>query len=184
MLIIRPLDVTHNRTGFDCGIAPLNDFLRKTARQHREKGLSNTFVLLDEEAQKNILGFFTLSFLEVDVSLLPADYTRRLPKASRLPAAKLARLAVDQRCQGKGCGALLLADAIKRIAATAMESGGIVGFFVDAKDEKVRQFYLRFGFIPLQDAALSLFLPLETLRSGLEAASDLAPLNASKVHLP
>ena len=170
MLIIHPLDATHNRTNFDCGTEPLNNFLRKTARQHREKGLSNTFVLLDEEAQQNVLGFFTLSFLEVDASLLPPDSARRLPKASRLPAAKLARLAVDLHSHGKGYGAILLADAVKRIAATAMEAGGIVGLFVDAKDEKARQFYLRFDFIPLLDNSLSLFLPLKTLRVGLDAS--------------
>lgn len=170
MLIIRLLDATHNRAGFDCGIAALNDFLRKTARQHREKGLSNTFVLLDEDEPQNILGFFTLSFLEVDASLIPPSHARRLPKSSRLPAAKLARLAVDKKYQGKGYGALLLADAVKRIVATVRESGGIVGFFVDAKDEQAKQFYRRFGFIPLQDNPLSLFLPLQTLIPGFEKA--------------
>jgi GNAT superfamily N-acetyltransferase len=170
MLIIRPLDANHNRSGFDCGTIPLNDFLRKTARQHRDKGLSNTYVLVDDESPADILGFFTLSFLEVDASALPPDHTRRLPKTSRLPAAKLARLAVDKRCQRKGYGAILLADAVKRIVATVKESGGIVGFFVDAKEVKVRQFYLGFGFIPLQDSPLSLFLPLKTLLIGLEAS--------------
>lgn len=163
MLIIRSLDNTHDRARFDCGTVALNDFLRKTARQHREKGLSNTFVLLNENAPSDILGFFTLSFLEVDPSLLPPDHARRLPKASRLPAAKLARLAVDKQCQGRGYGAILLADAVKRIVAIVRESGGIVGFFVDAKDEQARQFYLRFGFIPLKDNPLSLFLPLNSL---------------------
>jgi len=163
MLIIRSLDASHDRAGFDCGVTPLNDFLRKTARQHREKGLSNTFVLLDEGAPGDILGFFTLSFLEVDASLLPPERARRLPKTSRLPAAKLARLAVDKQRQGKGYGAILLADAVKRVVATAKESGGIVGLFVDAKDEHARQFYLGFGFIPLQDNPLTLFLPLKTL---------------------
>jgi len=163
MLIIHPLDASHDRAGFDCGVTPLNDFLRKTARQHREKGLSNTFVLLDEEAPGDILGFFTLSFLEVDASLLSPEHARRLPKTSRLPAAKLARLAVDKERQGKGYGAILLADAVKRVVAAAKESGGIVGLFVDAKDEQARQFYLGFGFIPLQDNPLALFLPLKTL---------------------
>ena len=163
MLIIRSLDASHNRAGFDCGTDLLNDFLCKTARQHKEKGLSNTFVLLDENDPANILGFFTLSFLEIDLSSLPPEQARRLPKTSRLPAAKLARLAVDRRCQGKGYGAILLADAVKRIVATVKESGGIVGLFVDAKDEKAGQFYLHFGFIALQDSPLSLFLPLRTL---------------------
>lgn len=167
MLIIRPLDAGHDRKEFDCGVPALNDFLRKTARQHREKGLSNTFVLLEEDSPHIILGFFTLSFLEVDATAIPAVSSRKLPKSSPLPAAKLARLAVDRRCQGKGYGAVLLADAIKRIAKTSSESGGIVGFFVDAKDEQARRFYLRFGFIPLQDASLSLFLPLKTLLRGL-----------------
>lgn len=170
MLIVRPLSTSHDRVGFDCGVDALNDFLRKTARQHREKGLSNTFVLLDEEAQSKILGFFTLSFLEVDVSNLPAEYARRLPKSSRLPAAKLARLAVDKRHQRKGYGAIMLADALKRILTTATESGAIVGFFVDAKDEEAKRFYLRFGFLPLQDAPLSLFLPFATLVNTLRSA--------------
>jgi GNAT superfamily N-acetyltransferase len=170
MLSIRPLEAIHNRTGFDCGTTPLNDFLLKTAAQHRDKGLSNTFVLSDDASPADILGFFTLSFLEVNVSILPPEHARRLPKSSRLPAAKLARLAVDKRHQGKGYGAILLADAVKRIVATVKESGGIVGFFVDAKNEEVRQFYLNFGFIPLQDTSLSLFLPLKTLLNGLEAS--------------
>jgi GNAT superfamily N-acetyltransferase len=166
MLIIRPLDATHDRTGFDCGVPALNDFLSKTARQHREKGLSNTFVLLDEESPLTILGFFTLSFLEVDCEAIPTEYSRRLPNSSRLPAAKLARLAVEKRFQCRGYGAILLADAVKRIALTAGESGGIVGFFVDAKDEQAKQFYFRFGFIPLQDTPMTLFLPLKTLIAG------------------
>lgn len=167
MLIIRPLDLSHDRKTFDCGVPVLNDFLHKTARQHRDKGLSNTFVMLDNNAPQEILGFFTLSFLEVDTSTLPGKYSHRLPKSSRLPAAKLARLAVDKRCQGKGYGDLLLADAIKKIVATIKESGGITGFFVDAKDENVKQFYILYGFIPLEDTPLTLFLPLQTLLKGL-----------------
>lgn len=167
MLIIRPLDSSHDRKTFDCGVPDLNDFLHKTARQHRDKGLSNTFVLLGENTPQEILGFFTLSFLEVDAATLPGKYSHRLPKASRLPAAKLARLAVDKRCQGKIYGDLLLADAIKKIVSTINESGGITGFFVDAKNENVKRFYIRYGFIPLQDTPLTLFLPLQTLLKGL-----------------
>lgn len=167
MLIIGSLDASHDRKSFDCGEAALNEFLQKTARQHRDKGLSNTFVLADEQAPQKILGFFTLSFLEIDAESLPGKYLRNLPKSTRLPGAKLARLAVDSTSQGKRYGELLLADAIKRILATTKESGGITGFFVDAKNEKVKKFYLRFGFIPLKDDSLKLFLPLTTLAKGL-----------------
>lgn len=171
MLTIHSLNACHNRVGFDSGVTALNDFLRKTARQHREKGLSNTFVLLDEETPTDILGFFTLSFLEVNAASLPPDHARRLPKTARLPAAKLARLAVDLRHQKKGYGAILLADAIKRVAATAKESGGVVGFFVDAKDDTAKLFYLHYGFIPLLDNPLALFLPIKTLQAGIQTTS-------------
>jgi len=169
MLIIRSLVDSHDRKGFDCGEPALNEFLQKTARQHRDKGLSNTFVLTDEQAPHLILGFFTLSFLEIDAECLPVKYSRNLPKSSRLPAAKLARLAVTTASQGKGYGDLLVADAIKRVLATTRESGGLTGFFVDAKNEKVKKFYLRFGFIPLKDDPLKLFLPLSTLVNGLDS---------------
>ncbi len=138
------------RLSCDCGEPALNEFLQKTARQQKDKGLSNTFVLADEHAPHKILGFFTLSFLEIDAACLPGKYARNLPKSSRLPGAKLARLAVDSDNQGKGYGDLLLADAIKRILATKKESGGLTGFFVDAKNKNVKKFYLRFGFIPPQ----------------------------------
>ncbi|MDD2850392.1 MAG: GNAT family N-acetyltransferase [Desulfuromonadaceae bacterium] len=170
MLIILPLDIQQNRTAFDCNVRVLNDFLHKTARQHREKGLSNTFVLLDEANQCEILGFFTLSFLEIEAETVPREHFRNMPTSKRLPAAKLARVAVDKHHQGKGYGDLLVADAVKRVATTCRESGGVVGFFVDAKDESVKRFYLRFGFIPLQDAPLSLFLPLKSLLLAMDQA--------------
>lgn len=169
MLIVRPLDASHDRKGFDCGEPALNEFLQKTARQHRDKGLSNTFVLSDENTPHKILGFFTLSFLEIDAACFPGKYSRNLPKSSRLPGAKLARLAVDTDSQGNGYGDLLVADAIKRILTTIKESGGLTGFFVDAKNENVKKFYLRFGFISLKDDPLKLFLPLSTLVNGLES---------------
>jgi len=56
-------------------------------------------------------------------------------------------------------------------ARTVRESGAIVGFFVDAKDERARRFYLRFGFVPLHDAPLSLFLPLASLMEAVAQPS-------------
>jgi len=47
-LIISLLDgETHDRTMFDCGEPVLNAYLQKTARQHLQKGIANTCVLVD-----------------------------------------------------------------------------------------------------------------------------------------
>ena len=63
MLKVELLDATHGRSGFDCGVEPLNRYLQQIARQHIAKGISKSFVLVDEHANgpKPILGFFTNS---------------------------------------------------------------------------------------------------------------------------
>ncbi len=163
MLIFQPLELLHDRKAFDCGVSALNEFLQKTARQHREKGFSNTYILVDDESRAEIIGYFTLSFFEVSTQTLPEIHSRKLPKSDRLPAAKLARLAISKKFKGKGYGALLLAEAVRRVVLASTQSGAITGFFVDAKDDNARSFYLAFGFIPLNDSPMQLFLPLKTL---------------------
>lgn len=161
MPLIVPLSRGHDRAGFDCGVAELNAFLKATARQHNEKGISRTFVLTEGDAR--ILGFFTLTLCEVHVERLPAGYARKYPQHG-LPAVRLGRLAVSRRHQGKGYGELLLAEAIHRTLLIA-DQAGLIGLFVDAKDDKARSFYERYGFIPLPTDPLHLFLPIATLRA-------------------
>ena len=57
----------------------------------------------------------------------------------------------------------MMINAIERII-TVSENLGIIGFFVDAKNEDAKAYYKQFGFIPLPDNSLELFLPLATLR--------------------
>ena len=162
-LLITLLDADlHDRYSFDCGEPALNDYLQKTARQHLLKGIANTYVLVRRDEPRKILGFFTLSFLEVDLSDIPAGYGEKLP-ASLLPAAKLGRLAIDKSCQGNNYGRLLLVDAMRRVAAAIRNAAGVVGLFVDAKNTTVAAFYRKFGFIPLYDNPLSLMLPHQTI---------------------
>ena len=52
-------------------------------------------------------------------------------------------------------------------AQSVADSAGIVGFFVDAEDSQAQAYYLRYGFIPLVDDPLRLFLPLATLTRAL-----------------
>jgi GNAT superfamily N-acetyltransferase len=157
---IVPLARHHDRTRFDCGVPELNSFLKATARQHGDKGISRTFVLSDQE--KPILGYFTLTLCEVRMEHLPATYAKKYPQHG-LPAVRLARLAVSRKYQRKGYGGLLLAEAIHRTVLIA-EQAGLIGLFVDAKDERAHKFYERYGFVSLPGHPLQLFLPLETLR--------------------
>jgi GNAT superfamily N-acetyltransferase len=157
----------HDRAGFDCGEPALNDYLQKTARQHAEKGISRSFVLVNEPDPRRIIGFFTLAMCEVEAPLLPPETARKLPPG-RLPGARLARMAVRLDEQGRGYGDVVLVEAIRRVAE-AGRNVGCVGLFVDAKSARARAFYERFGFLRLRDRKLELFLPFATV---LEWAGD------------
>ena len=158
---IAPLSKEYDRAGFDCGVAELNVFLKSTARQHGDKGVSRTFVLTDQGTPA-IMGFFTLTLCEVVAEKLPAGYAKKYPHHA-LPAVRLARLAVSLKHQGKKHGELLLADAIHRTLLIA-EQAGVIGLFVDAKNDSARSFYERYGFVVLPNQPLHLFMPIETMR--------------------
>ncbi len=164
MLRIESLSRRHNREGFDCGNPELNDYLRHTARQHTDKGLSRTEVLVDDEAPDEILGYVTVGLAEVITDTLPPRYAKKYP--AKAHGVKLARLAVARSRQRQGLGALMMVHAMRRALQVA-DSAGIIGLFVDAKDEAASRYYRRFGFLPLPDDPHKLFLLLVTLRQAL-----------------
>jgi hypothetical protein len=43
------------------------------------------------------------------------------------------------------------------------ELSAVYAVIVDAIDENAKNFYLKYGFLPLRDNGLSCFLPLETI---------------------
>ena len=163
MLRIEPLGSSHDRRGFDCGVTPLNRYLRETARQHVAKGVAKTFVLVDEAAgaPKPGLGVFTLALCQVLADDVPRKWSKKL--RAQIPAMKLGRLAVARAHQGEGLGKVLLVEAIHKIASVADTAGGI-GLFVDAKNAAAAAFCARFGFEPTPTRPLTLFMPMATLR--------------------
>ena len=160
---VEALSRDHNREAFDCGVPTLNHFLQRTARQHQKKGVSQTFVLIDDELAwpTRILGYFALTACESPTEDLPTELARGLPQ--KIPAVLLGRLAVDRQFQGHGFGATLLVEAI-RVVAQIIPKIGICGLFVDAKDDASAAFYRHFGFVPLMSNTHRLFLPLESIR--------------------
>ena len=163
---IEPLSKSHDRAGFDCGSGPLNLFLKQTARQHAARGISRTFVLVDESASepKPILGFFALNLCQSQSEALPPAEAKKMPR--NVSAVRLGRLAVARGLQGQGLGQVLLVAAMKKFLEIFNAAGGI-GLFVDAKDQKAKAFYEHFGFVPLPSNELELFLPVATIQGAL-----------------
>ena len=164
MKIAVPLNKSHQRAAFDCGDASLNHYLQTTARQHQDKGISRTYVLVDEAQPERILAYMTLTVCEVLAEQLPPEWVKKYP--NRIPAAKLARLAVSKDCQRQGYGAYLLVEAMQK-TLDVNEAMGLAGLFVDAKHAAARQYYLQFGFLAAPDQLENLFMPLKAIRASL-----------------
>jgi GNAT superfamily N-acetyltransferase len=75
----------------------------------------------------------------------------------------LARLAADRRSHGQGIGKALLRDAMRRTLQAA-DIAGIRAFAVHAKNERARNFYQTFDFIPSPIDPMHLFVLLKDVR--------------------
>jgi ribosomal protein S18 acetylase RimI-like enzyme len=165
---IELLDKSHDRDGFDCRSEPLNLFLKQTARQHAERGISRTFVLVDEgaTAPKPIVGFFALNICQIKSESLSQAEAKKLPRD--VSGIRLGRLAVSKEHQRQGVGKMLLVAAMGKFMEIFNTAGGI-GLFVDAKDQDAKKYYEQFGFVPMPSNELELFLPVKTIHEALSA---------------
>ena len=96
------LKALHDVTRFHCGTPVLDTWLQTTARQHQRHGASRTFVLVDEADPTEIIGYFSLAIRSMTPrEAIPVAMMKKLP--SNVPGFTLARLAVAQRHQRRGC---------------------------------------------------------------------------------
>ena len=162
---IERLDRGHMREGFDCGKPSLNDFLHGLVSQYEKRNLGRTYVAFGE-GEERVLGYYTLASGAIDALSLPVKQAKKLPRHA-VPVILLARLAVDRSVHGRGMGGYLLRDALIR-SLDLSEKLGIHAVVVDALDTDAKAFYERFGFLPLADDEMRLFLPLGTIRAALK----------------
>ena len=156
-LVIEPLGRQHDRTAFSCGLPELDRYLARQAGQDVRRRIARVFVCTAGNSNV-VLGFYTLSALSIDLTSLPEELSRKLPRHP-VPCALIGRLAVDRSAHGTGLGRMLLADAVKRVTAVG-ETVAMHALIVDAANDDAKRFYERFGFAPLTDDPMRLFLPL------------------------
>jgi GNAT superfamily N-acetyltransferase len=152
----------HDRGRFDCGVAALNEYLQRYARQNHESGGAKTFVAVSPQIPDEILGYYTISPGAIAFSKAPAAVTRKLGRYE-VPVFRLGHLAVARQMQRRGLGGDLLLAAGERALAVAEKVGG-VALAIDAKDDLAALWYERFGALRLLDDRLRLVLPLDTIR--------------------
>lgn len=147
----------HDVSAFDCGEPALNDWLRHRALRN-ESRFSRTYVVC---RGKRVVAYVGIAAGSVDRAAAPGRLRRNAPDV--IPVSVIGRLAVSRDHAGRGLGADLLADALRRIAL-ASRGIGIGAVMVHAKDEAAKHFYLHCAeFVAYPDDSRTLFLPIETV---------------------
>ena len=146
----------HVLDGFDCGKPALDEWLRSRSLANQTSGATRTWVVV-EEASRNVVAYYGSSTGSILRSAAPTRIRRNQPE--QIPAIVLARLAVDQRHNGKGLGGALL----KHFMLKALEVAGSVGvrvLLIHAKDEEAQAFYGHYGFVesPLDPLVMLMLL--------------------------
>ena len=159
---IRAFDKDIDAASFHCGQPLLDEYIRRYASQDIRRNVSRVFMATPELDARRLAGFFTLSAGSVSCSDLPAALAKKLPRYP-VPVAFIGRLAVSADFQGKGLGAILLADACRKVAH-ASATLAVAGIVVDAKDATAASFYRHFGFVELPGKPGSLLLPAAVFR--------------------
>lgn len=145
----------HHLDEFACGVASLDDWLKRRAYPNQISGASRTYVVCDGQ---KVVGYYSLASGALALRDVPGPIRRNMPDP--VPMAILGRLAVDGSSKGRGLGVALLQDAVIR---TAQASGilGIRGLLVHAISEDAKEFYEYHGFIASPTQPMTLILSLK-----------------------
>ena len=159
-----PLNDSHVLTGFDCGVASLNQWLVRRASTNQTSGASRTFVICDDA---RVIGYYALASSAIAVASAPGRFRRNMPDP--VPVVVLGRLAVATTHHGLGLGRALFKDAGLRVIQAA-DAIGIRGMIVHALSEQARGFYLGLG---LDESPLDPMILMTTV-ADLQAACEAA----------
>lgn len=92
----------HDVEEFDCRVESLNVWLTRHAAQAAAAGSARTFVVDDADEQR-VVGYHALTVASIAREQASPRAARGMPRHP-IPAALLARLAVDVSVQGRGIG--------------------------------------------------------------------------------
>ncbi|HLP69772.1 MAG TPA: GNAT family N-acetyltransferase [Rhizobium sp.] len=160
------LSATHDVSGFSCGKAALDQWLKTRALSNQEKGF--TVVLIVHEAGR-VVGYYGIAPTAVVSSVLPRSIRTGQPP-NPVPCLLLGQLATDTEWSGRGIGTALVKHALQRCVQAAALIGGRA-LMVNAVDEEEAQFWQRRGFLPSKDDPLVLFRSIADISASLAEAN-------------
>ncbi|MBS3027773.1 MAG: GNAT family N-acetyltransferase [Dolichospermum sp. DET50] len=151
----------HSCSDFSCGIASLEDWLKRRAYTNQISGATRTFVIC---VDNRVVGYYALASGAISIQSALGKFRRNMPDP--IPVVILARLAIDSSYQSQGLGRALFRDAALRVVQAA-DTIGIRGIIVHAISEEAKDFYLALGFILSPLEPMTLMITLNDLRDSI-----------------
>lgn len=159
------LRADHDISGFSNGKHPTLDAWLKERALVSEGLSARTYVICPAAHPLRVVGYYAISTAMEERQALPSAKLRRgMPL--QVPLLLIGRLALDTSVQGRGLGADLLADAVRRCCAAA-DIAGARAILAHAIDDDAVGFYLRHGFVQSTLGERVMLLPIETARAAL-----------------
>jgi predicted N-acetyltransferase YhbS len=166
-VLLERLDAHHDVTTFNSGNEDLDTRLQRHALAAQRMDSARTFVAT---RSGRVIGYFSLTMGSVFRADAPAKLVRGMP-AYPVDMVLLARLAVNQSQHGKGVGAMLLAEALRK-AVAAGEVAAARLIVVDAVDDSAAAFYQRYGFIGTPENPLRYYRRMKDVRASLDSSAE------------
>lgn len=156
---------TQDRSGFICGTEALNRYFQAQVTQDIRRQIAACYIAIDA-ASECIAGYYTLSAADIRLTDIPQELVHKLPRYPTVPMARIGRLAVDTRYQGRKLGAALLLNAATRSARSEIAVFGMIVDVLNEQSENFCRYYgiQAYGFTPKQ-----LMIPLTRIKQLISA---------------
>lgn len=175
-LCLQPLDTSsHDRAAFSCQEDRINRFLKKSANQQSKQDITKPYVAVPRTNPADrlapIIGFYAINTHSIDVTELPEEATKKLPRYETISAIYISAIGVTEEHQGKGLGTFLMADAFQKCVEVA-EIVGSRFVVLDALNEDAARLYERLGFHSLPSKPERMIQTMQAIRNAITRAAD------------
>lgn len=162
----------HDRSGFDCGVARLNNFLKLSAKKQLKDDMTRVYVAVIP-GETMVLGYHAISVGTMNVTEL-AKPPRGTPNHGEIPVLFLGQVAVDLKAQGLGLGSVLMHHVFEKALVIADEAGchAVLLDVLSDRDAdafaKRKGWYEEFGFQSFVSNEARMFMTMKQVRRIVE----------------